>query len=209
MTWFWSTPQWAEYCEAYGLSAPIDNYHPLNIVVPLGPPDRMLENMRQTTRALIRKADILDASWADGRDPFDAYQRLHEKASGRKTRPQRTFDLMYEWIGQGYAQLLSIYAMDLGPSMDGCLVGASLWITYTDGVYYASSAREPDAQRGQPVGHFMVWSALQHFAALGYRWLDLGHGHVEETADEKDRKKQAAIIVFKRGFVRNRVLTPA
>lgn len=216
MTWFWSTPQWAEYCEAYGLSAPIDNYHPLNIVVPLGPPDRMLENMRQTTRQCVRQADQtnqangITAAWRRDRAAFDAYQRLHEEASGRKTRPQQTFDLMYEFIDQGYGQLLVVWDTNFVEERDGSfvLLGASYFYTHQDGVYYGSSARDP-AAAGMLVGHLMIWSALQHFSALGYKWLDLGYGHIVEDATEEDRKKQAAIIMFKRGFVRNRVLTPA
>ena len=202
MTWFWSTPQWAEYCEAYGLSAPIDNSHPTNIVVPLGPPDRMLENMRQTTRQCVRQANDMNAAWLTDRVSFDDYQQLHEKASGRKTRPQATFDLMYEFIGKGYGQLLLVWHVDFQQHRRIPILGASYFYTYEDGVYYGSSARDP-AAAGMLVGHFMIWSALQHFSALGYKWLDLGYGHIVEDATEEDRKKQAAIIMFKRGFVRS------
>lgn len=197
MTWFWSSTAWATYCEAMGLPGPVDNSDPTNLVVPLGPVDRMLANMRQTTRYTIRHADNLGATWPTTRAWFDVYQGLHEKASGRKTRPQRTFDLMYDWIVGGDAELLVAHTLDVPQ-----VAGASLWICHKDGVYYASSAREPSLQREHPVGHFMVWAAMEHFAARGYQWLDLGHGHVDDGVDEKDRKKQEAIITFKRGFVR-------
>src|SRR3990167_11119210 len=61
---------------------------------------------------------------------FGLYQELHEKASGRKTRPQETFDLMREWIGQVHGVLLlSRYLCHF--------MAAAYFLVYEGGAYYA------------------------------------------------------------------------
>lgn len=185
---FWSTPGWAAYCQAYGSSGPIDNYRPDNLVVRLGPEPEMWSRIRPTHRARIRQGLTYARTWTTNRDDFNAYQDLHERASGRKTRPQETFDLMYEFIQQGHGKLLLV-------SLEDMLLGASFFYTYQKGSYYGSSARAPESGR-LPIGHTMVWEGMKHLAAHGYEFLDLGH----DDREDSDEKKKA-IASFKHGFV--------
>lgn len=183
MTWFWSSPQWATYCQAYGAHGPIDNYRPDNIVVPLGPDDEMLARMRYDHRTTIkRRLDDLFCEIIEqpGTPLFRRYQELHELDAGRKTRPQATFDIMDSWLGS-HAFLLLAYKNNVH-------VGAALFIYQHPGAYYASAARRPGVEG--PIHHFLIWQAMRTLAHRGFEYLDLGH---PETP---------AIAEFKRGFVR-------
>ena len=67
--------------------------------------------MTKGHRAAVKRAqksiavDAITGSRADIGDVFAAYQEMHRRAAGRTTRPQRTFDIMLEWLRNGDAVL--------------------------------------------------------------------------------------------------------
>lgn len=190
LSWWWGRPEWAAYCDAYNGQPPHANYGKQgNMIVALDDPLVMWKRLRKGHRSDIRSAEKSTQVMFDtDGDAFDVYQALHEKDAGRKTRPQRTFDLMREWLPQGYG-LLALAIRDAIP------IGAAYFITYLEGSYYASAARDPDLARTDSVGHLLVWKAMCRLHEQGRKWLDLG-----PLPDEDADTKQLSIAFFKRGF---------
>src|SRR5206468_7207838 len=120
--------------------------------------DALLRSMTKGHRAAVKKAmkamevDALDGASVESADAFDAYQQMHQRAAGRVTRPQRTFDLMRTWLGTGHAVL---FAARRG----GGFLGFAYVLRFARGAYYASAANDPDESR-EPVGHAVQWRAL-------------------------------------------------
>jgi len=186
---FWDSPQWATYCAAYGLDAPADNNSPENVILPLGEPGEMLARMRHDHRYTVRKRlGGMNAHWSRERSDFDLYQWLHGQASGRMTRPQKTWDLMYEFIQQGFGEVLIVRT-------EGEPIGASYFYLYEKGVYWGSSARLPALERRYPIGHFMVWEAMLRYAHQNYDYIDLGRAHPETDPTN-------GIGIFKHGWIK-------
>ena len=184
--WFWGTPQWASYCAAYPQPV-VSNDGPFgNMVVSLD--GDAWKRVRKGHRAQIRKTErttsiIYDT---DG-DHLDVFQGLHLLDAGRITRPQATWDIMRDWLPQGYG-LLVIAVRDHLP------IGGGYFIRYRGSAYYASAARDPNFSPKESPAHLIVWSAMTWLRERGYKWLDLG------PVDPAGDAKVQSIEHFKRGF---------
>lgn len=172
--WFWSTPQWAEYLCAYGRehephAGPLGNY-----VIELTGIESMWQRIKKETRADIRKGEriadeivvVTERNYDQDGHLFPVFQDLHLKDAGRVTRPQRTWDLMREWIADGYGMLLLA-------RYDTHYMAGIYLITYGEGAYYAVAARHPDLGKA-PLTHALIWRAMQELQGMGYCWLDMG-----------------------------------
>jgi hypothetical protein len=185
--WFWSTPEWSAYKAAYGPTHPEHNFGELgNLVVPLGPQKEMWSQVRKGHQATIRKTER-SVTVSNSVNHFAAYQALHEKDAGRKTRPQATFDLMRSFIHCGCGMLYSAF-------LDGALVGSAYFYVHQRGAYYGSAARDPDLDSHVGVAHLLVWRAMVDLSARS-GWLDMG-----PIPDPDGDPKLLSIAHFKRGF---------
>lgn len=126
---------------------------------------------------------------APDRDAFEAYRTFHRRVAGRATRPEASWEAMFDTIAEGGGELT------LGHLADGTLVSATLVVDGTDAAYYASGVYDRE-RFDKPMAHWPLWSALSRARARGLSVFDLGEVPLPGTASDKE----IAIGYFKRGF---------
>jgi len=161
------------------------------------PTDALWDGLRDTYRHEIETAtDDLTTTVYDEttvtRDVFDAYQALHRKDAGEQTRPQQTFDLMYEWIQDGFAVLV-------GAEHDGDFVEFAYFLREKDNVYYSSAASDPDVT-GLSSGHLVQWRAIEWMHEEGCEYYEVGHQYYGPQVSSESTAKERDISFYKRGF---------
>lgn len=166
------------------------------MLVDLGiPDDDYHRGLRKSYKALINQARRLWQADVDDRGDvaaFAAFQTLHERVAGRKTRPQATWDRQFEAIRQGAA--FAVYLRE----PDGRLIGASLYNASRDEAYYAVGAYDRELF-DRPVAHLSLDAAIRHARASGRRQFILGDQPFPgDTPPPSD--KEAKIAFFKEGF---------
>ena len=122
---------------------------------------------------------------------FGEYQDLHARVSGRQTRPQSSWDAMFQWIAQGGGELALGYMDTIG------LVASTLVVDGTEASFYASGAYDRD-HFDKPLSHWPVYSAMLRSADRGMKFFDFG-----TLPDAEAPKKERDIAHFKRGFSAN------
>jgi len=159
-------------------------------------PAELLRAMTKGHRAAVgrggRSMSVDVTSGPGAGNIFDAYQVMHTRAAGRVTRPQRTFDLMREWVETGDAVLFAA-------RKDGRLVGFAYVLRHGEGAYYASAANDPDVV-GEPVGHVLQWETMNWLRSNGIRTYELGAQPYGTTPQEPASDKELNIARFKRGL---------
>lgn len=119
---------------------------------------------------------------------FDRYQDFHLAVAGRKTRPQASWDAIYEWITAGGGELV------LG-SLDGALVSGTLIIYGASVAHYASGVYDR-TRFDKPLAHWPLWLSMLHSAERNLPVFNLGEIPLPGTVSDKEIK----IGFFKRGF---------
>ena len=163
--------------------------------VELEPPQAaIVANVRKSYRSLINwgKRHII-LSYVNRDNPdlgmFDRYRYFHRRISGRVTRSQESWDIMFETIADGSGEL------SLGHDDAGSLLSATLTIDGGSVAQYSSGVYDRD-RFDKPIGHWPVLDAILRAKARGMSLFDLGEIPVMETASEKE----VSIGRFKRGF---------
>ena len=126
------------------------------------------------------------------KDVYLKYQQLHHKAAGRITRPQITFDLMYDWILHGYAILFVA-------TINQQYVGFSYVYTYKSAAYYGSACTDPDHTQ-EPIGHVLQWKTIQCLKNCDFKLYEIGWQNYASLPYCISSKKEVDISTFKRGF---------
>jgi hypothetical protein len=123
------------------------------------------------------------------RELFDAYQALHRRIAGRITRPQASWDAMFDWMTTGGGEL------SLGALADGELVSGLMVVDGATTAYYASAANDRD-RFDKPISHWPLFNAIVRSRARGMRWFDLGDIPARASVSAKEHN----IGYFKSGF---------
>ena len=159
------------------------------------PPEEIASNVRKSHRYGINwgKRNI-SLSYVNADNPdrkkFIEYQHFHRYIAGRVTRPQASWDIMFETIASGSGEL------SLGHDNSGSLVGAALVID-SDKVSQYASAVYDRTKFDKPIGHWPVFDAILRAKERGKSLFDLGDIPAAGTASNKE----LSIAIFKRGFV--------
>ena len=168
----------------------------LRAVVNLEPsPEEIIAHVRKGHRYGInwgKRSITLSYVNADNPDPvmFSKYRTFHKRIAGRVTRPQASWDIMYETIAGGSGEL------SLGHDNAGSLVSATLAID-GDRVSQYSSAVYDRARFDKPLGHWPVFDAILRARKRGMSYFDLGDIPAAGTGSDK----ALSVAKFKRGFV--------
>jgi hypothetical protein len=120
---------------------------------------------------------------------FDRYQEFHRIVAGRVTRPQSSWDALFEWVSAGRGELVLGF-LDGDELVAGTLVADGLVSSYyVSGVY--------DRERfDKPMAHWPMWVAMLRSGERGSRIFELGEVPMAGTASPKE----VSIGYFKRGF---------
>jgi hypothetical protein len=145
----------------------------------------------------IREIDFLvfDQDNFDG-DKDGHYMNLHFKAAGRKTRSQKSFELMNELILKGKAILFVQKIKNSVVQMEIILLGKKT-------AYGGSVANDPDIQFHLPLTHSMNFFIFKELARRNFRFFEKGDTSYCKNIYNLKSQKQNQISFFKRGFGKN------
>ena len=118
-------------------------------------------------------------------------RQLHILEAGRETRSKKSWDHMYEMIVNDVAFIVE-------GRLDGVLVTSSLFYRNTKVCLYAVSA-STRALFDKPIGHIVLWEAINQAKALGCQYFDFG-GLAYNSLSEAITKKQMNINRYKKNF---------
>jgi hypothetical protein len=191
---FWQTPQWKAYERAYG--SPISRVDELaaadwqtHVVDLTKPEDELWRNLRRSYKALIHKVDReykVIASCPS--DSVEWFRRMHLAVSGRRTRPDETWDLMASWVDARRLLVVASGNLTNGTEPPGFNGFAGFLIHGTWSYYGYAATTVPN------VNHALVWVAMLMLKANGITELELGWQG--QATDDKGK----AIEFFRRGF---------
>ncbi len=160
-------------------------------------PVEILKGMRKGHRSDIRRAEkelegfvMSDKNASD--DLFASYQQLHVKAAGGQTRPSETFEMMCQWIRDGYGILV-------GASLKGTPVSFAYVNIFKDCAYYSSACNDPEI-KDLPLAHFVQWEILNWLHEHAFHYYEIGWQVYDSTEVVPASDKEVAISRFKRGF---------
>jgi hypothetical protein len=123
---------------------------------------------------------------------FEDYHNMHEKAAGRVTRPQSTFDMMLDFIRKGQAVLAEV-------EFGGKSVSFAYVFLYKDGAYYGSACVDGEIEE-TPSGHCLQWFIIESLKKRGYKFYEIGWQVFSPGLNDFSLAKDISISKFKRGF---------
>ncbi|MBU1131214.1 GNAT family N-acetyltransferase [Patescibacteria group bacterium] len=160
--------------------------------------DELWSDMRRNHHRNIRKVEQFKVKFYGAKDIseeiFGEYKKMHHLAAGRKTRPDKTFELMYEWLKEDWAFLATVEFKDRP-------IGFEYYSVYKNNVYGFSAVNDPDYEAKYPIRHILEWQSILWMKKLGFDYYEIGLQHPTTTLpyDSSD-KKQLNISHFKEGF---------
>ena len=123
------------------------------------------------------------------RGAFDSYQNFHLETAGRQTRPQASWDVMFETVAHGQGELIMANLEGNG-LVAGCLcIDGSTTTRYVSGVFERSLFQHP-------IGHFPMFESILRAKQRRQLYFDLGEIEDRPELSEKERN----IARFKKGF---------
>lgn len=184
-------PDIANVCAAYGLASSPR----FTAFIDLKEGEAGLrKHLRKSFRSLVNWGRAnLRIVYINAQNPdkgaFAEYEEFHHRVAGRSTRPQSTWDAMFDWIATGAGELV------LGYLADGAMVAGTMIVDGVETAYYASGVYDRE-RFDKPLAHWPLYDAILRTHARGPRWFDLGDIPVEGTVSPKEYN----IGYFKRGF---------
>ena len=158
------------------------------------PQETIVANLRKSYRSLINWGKrSITLSYVNRDNPdlemFNLYQEFHRHIAGRVTRPQKSWDIMFETISGGSGEL------SLGRDASDGLISATLVIDGGGVAQYSSGVYDRE-QFDKPIGHWPLFDAILRAKARGMSLFELGDIPAAGTASDKE----LSIGRFKRGF---------
>ncbi|MFH1428067.1 MAG: GNAT family N-acetyltransferase [Patescibacteria group bacterium] len=160
--------------------------------------EELWDNLRRNHRRNIKKEKerdykILIYTAEDITEEFfNNYKEMHHKAAGRKTRPDTTFTMMYNWIKDDLAFLVVALYQDKQ-------IGFEYYTIYKDNVYGFSAANDPDFI-DLPIRHLIEWEAILWMKKKKCNFYEIGWQHYSYQPYDFPDEKLVNISHFKKGF---------
>ena len=150
--------------------------------------------VRDSYRSLINQAKreldirVIDAD-SINKEIFEQFQKFHVEVSGRETRNQESWDVLYQMIVEGCAELLVAYLEPYG------LVSCSMFTDYADTTTYAVAVYNRELF-DKPLAHGLVYESIFRAKKRNKNIFYLGLlPHASEVS-----AKEFSISQFKKGF---------
>jgi len=140
-------------------------------------------------RSAIKKAEK-NLSCIDDYD-INEYRNDYYRIAGKKTRPEITFDIMSNWVKQGYGTLLTA-------TCGGAIAGHVFVVHWKDRAYYFASCAEPEFKEYN-VGHYLQSKIFELLKKKGIKYYELGE-IVYNTLFHQPTEKEYNISRFKKSF---------
>lgn len=157
--------------------------------------EKLWQSLRKSYRSLVNKGRRevtieLVGRATHSRERFELYRALHLEVAGRVTRPALSWDVMYEMVAAGRAQLL------LG-HLEGRLIAATYFMRFGNLALYASGAYVRDLGKF-PVSHWPLFASILEAKRSGIERLIVGSVFLD--SDGGATPKEQSIASFKLGF---------
>lgn len=152
-------------------------------------------NYRKSYKALISKGYKLFSPYKFNQIDFNIwgeFKALHFKAAGRKTRSDKSWDILLQQIKENKANFY--FCRD----QNGFMVGGSLVMVTKDEAFYAIAAYDRDLFH-LPIGHFLQDYIIKDLITTKIKWYRLGRLFSKIDFDHPT-KKEVQIGQFKSGF---------
>ena len=124
---------------------------------------------------------------------FDIYKNIHFQAAGRKTRPDKTWDTMFNWIEKG----LSILAVTKKGDKH---ISCQLINIFDKKAHYQSGATKPEYKRERGSGPIAQWEIIKYLKLNNFTHYELGWNMYPNISQEVADSKMLGISMFKAGF---------
>ena len=169
---------------------------PTAVVDLRGDDSELLSRMRNDHRNSVKRSlregleVVLHESGTDAAT-FARFRADYTRAAGRQTRPDNTFERLFEMLGRGLGILCE--------SLDaGATTAWAYLLVYKDYAYYALACRNEGV--GRAGSHILQWQAMRRLRDRGLRWYELGAQYFAPTVAHPVDAKALSISEFKRGF---------
>ncbi len=159
--------------------------------------DDLFKDLRKSYRSLVNQGRReLSFEYVTemnlNKELFYDFKDFHKKIAGRQTRPSESWDVQFEMIGAGYAELILGYMEEYG------LVSSALFNDFGGTTSYASAVYERSLF-DKPLAHANVFEGMLRAKRRGQEFFNLG----EVPPYHSDREKEYNIGKFKKGFCRS------
>jgi hypothetical protein len=166
-------------------------------IIDLGKPEEELwKELRRNHRRNILKGGQFKITFFNGKNItekiFNEYRKAHIKAAGRQVRPDKTYELMREWIDQDLAFLAAV-------EIDRKKIGFEYYSVYKNNAYGFSAANDPEYGH-LPVRHFLEWKAILWMKQQELNFYEIGLQQYGKLIYDFPSEKQINISHFKKGF---------
>ena len=91
-------------------------------------------------------------------------------------------------------------AILIGLQYDNNFIACSYFLHNRAGAYYALVSDDPDFETDVPVGHRIVWTAIEYYRKRSLKYLETGQQQFSNQRFDHPNKKDMSISFFKRGF---------
>ena len=131
---------------------------------------------------------------------IEAFRRYYLDVARKETRPRYTFELLGEWIKQGFGLLLEA-------RFEGVTAGYVYVLYWGNRAYYFMSA-SPEKYRPYNTTHFLQSKAFEILRERGVIHYELGE-QFYDSLHYQPTQKECSISKFKRGFGGTIVVKPS
>lgn len=158
-----------------------------------------LNNIKPTKghRSAVKKAEQY-LTYKISND-IGSFKKDYFKIAGKQTRPNKTFEILGEWIEKGNGLLLKA-------RFGSATAGYVYILHHRYSAYYFMSATFEEYKKYN-VNHFLLWKAFQILKIRGIDQIDLGE-QVYNSLYYQPTEKEVNISRFKKGFGGKVVLKP-
>jgi hypothetical protein len=136
--------------------------------------DELMARLSITRRQCIRTSQqqrlrivAFGAGSEDSAEMFKLYQRAHFESAGRLTRPQKTFDLMMQYVQEGSANLFVAFARDTPVGFLHCGIFRGMAFGW-------SLANVEEYEREYSPRAPLEWEAMLHYKRAGLKYFETG-----------------------------------
>ena len=188
--------EWHQQLLSAGASVSVKH----DLYVDLAPSmDNIRLGFRKSYRPLISvglktwKIEVMDVSNANV-FIWQEFKLLHQKAAGRVTRSDETWNLQYQMILCNEGMLIHLHDC----ASQNKMVGAGFFQFTRDEGLYAVGAYDRELF-DKPIGHVVQQRAIEIMKKLNLRWYQIGE-RFYPSDNPKPTEKELSIALFKQGF---------
>jgi hypothetical protein len=148
-------------------------------------------------RNILRSSSNMTFNVYDNKDiknskkKFDEFKDLHFQSSARKTRPDLTWDIMFQNIIKGQGLLFSSQVQKKEISYLYCGV-------FKDFAWGWSQVNNKNLEKKYMPRHFLEWEAIQYLKKKNFSYYELGENY--KIKGKKFTKKEISISDFKEKY---------